>query len=193
MAKKRLITAQDKEDARIAFLAGTTVADLSRRYEKNESTIRGWLKGGKNRAAPEEIKELAIKAATIETKVESFHPLDQKIFAAVKSDTMDMAKNIHSAGNDTALVSKMFAKAAKDATSQIMFKAMGDDGETISPERLAACTEEIAAVMKSTVVSNEASKISLKLMDIAAKQDKPETVEKEDQPVKFYIPDNGRK
>lgn len=170
MAKKRLITAKDKEDARLAFLAGTTIADLSRKYEKNESTIRGWLKGGKDRAKPEEIKELAIKAATIETKVETFHPLDQKIFASVKLDSLEMARNIRSAGNDTAMVSKMFAKAAKDATSQIMFKAMSDDGETISPERLASYTEEISAVMKSTVVSNEASKISLKLMDISSKQ-----------------------
>lgn len=97
-----------------------------------------------------------------------------------------MSGHIASAGNDSAMVSKMFAKAARDATSKIMFKAMDDDGETISPERLAACTEEIAAVMKSTVVSNEASKVSLALLNAnketvnqinnSGAEDKPKTL-----------------
>jgi electron transfer flavoprotein alpha subunit len=192
MAKKRLITAQDKEDARTEYLAGATVCELGRKYGKNESTIRGWLKGGKGRAKPEEIKEMAVKSAMIETKAETLHPLDQKIYTAVKADTMDMLKNIRSAGTDTSAVAQMFAKAARDAAAQIMLKAAGEDGKTVSPELLASFAEEVAATMKSVVVANEASKIGIKLLEIAAKTPAEEKKAVEDKPVKFYIPQNGR-
>ena len=137
---------------------------LAKQFGTSEASIRRMFPSRRK-----DVKEVANQIIKAEDDFRNL-PITSQIDALqLVDDIKRMRENIQSAGNDTALVSKMFAKAARDATSKIMFKAMDDDGETVNPERLADCTEEIAAVMKSTLVSNEASKISLKLMDIAAR------------------------
>lgn len=164
MARPSKLTDDELAALRDRHINGESIRSLAKEVGMGESSLRERIS-----AQSAQIKKAANQIVETKRTLKAL-PLSAQIAAHTRAEMLtQMGDRISSAGNDTALVSEMFAKAARDATSQIMFKAMGDDGETISPERLAECTEEIAAVMKSTMVSNEASKISLKLMDIAAK------------------------
>lgn len=164
MARKSKLSESKINELRDRHVAGESIRSLARETGISESSLRERIS-----AQSAQIKKAAKQIVETKLTLKSM-PLSAQISAHSRAEALlRMSENITSAGEDTSMVSKMFAKAARDAASQIMFKAMSDDGETVSPERLAECESEIAAVMKSALVSNEASKISLKLMDISTK------------------------
>lgn len=142
------------------LLEGETPASLAKEYGIDRAALtRKFSQQLRN------VKNLAKQIVTVESALRELPVAQQVQVINLAEQLKQMSGHIASAGNDLAIVGKMFAKAAKDATSKIMFQALDDDGETVNPQRLSACTEEIAAVMKSALVANESSKISLNLLN----------------------------
>lgn len=188
MARKSKHTDQTWEIIGKRLLAGESAASLAREYGVSKGLIsQRFSKPIKNvnNVANQIIEtEKAISLLNVNERIAAFNLVEEK---------KRQNANMSDAANDVSIVTKMYAKAAKDATSQIMFKSMSDDGVTVSPERLATCAEETTAVMKSIILVNESSKLPLKLIEIESKSKEPIEPPKDDAPVRFYIPDNGRK
>ncbi|HET8688146.1 MAG TPA: hypothetical protein VFM18_16040 [Methanosarcina sp.] len=173
---------------RVPPLGTESIRSVAKEYGISEGAIR---KRVNTHEKP--ILNLANQIAATETEFEKLPFSTQVKVRNLADEIKGMQFDLASAGKLNAQTAKMFSQAAHDATSRIMFKAMSDDGETISPERLAECGEELLPVMKSLQIANEAGKIPLKIAEISSKQkeeDKPKDLD--DAPVKFYIPSNGR-
>jgi len=190
MARPKALSEKKWEEVikRVPPLGTESIRSVAKEYGISEGTIR---KRVNTHEKP--ILALANQIATAEIEFESL-PINTQVKVRNLADEMKgMNVDLASAGKLNAQTMRMFSKAAHDATSKIMFKAMSDDGETVSPERLAECDAELMPVMKSLQMANEASKIPLKLAEISAKGSKEEDKPKDDdKPVKFYIPQNGR-
>lgn len=174
MARPKALSEKKWEEVirRVPPLGTESIRSVAKEYGISEGTIR-------KRVNTHE-KPALILANQIAATEEAFEnlPLNTQVkVRALVDEIRQMNTNLATAGNDLAIVSKMWAKAAKDSTAKIMFKAMDDDGETVNPERLAECSDEMAPVMKSIQLAKEASHIPLKALEIASKTEKPEPEE----------------
>jgi hypothetical protein len=187
MGRKSKLTPKEWEKLEKRLLAGESAASLAKEYGIDRAAItRKFAQQLRN------VKDVANQIVTTEAALSKL-PLSQQVQAISHADDIKRRNaNMSESANDVSIAAKMWARAAKDATSQIMFKSMGDDGVTVCPERLAACADEATAVMKSIIVVNEASKLPLKLIEIESKSKEPIEQPKDEPPVRFYIPQNGR-
>ena len=169
MARPSKLSERQWADVERRLLKGEIPAALAKEYGVDRAALTRkfsqQLRNVKDVANQIVKTEYAINALPVAQQIQAFNLADE-----IKGMNREMAI----AGNCLAVTNRMFAKAAMDATTKIMFKSMSDDGETVDPARLAECTDEIAAVMKSTLVANESGKQPLKLMEIAAKTEKVE-------------------
>ncbi len=173
MARPSKLTESELAKIRDRHIAGESIRSLAKEVGMGESSLRERIS-----AQSAQIKKVANQMVATEREFKAL-PLSAQIAAHFLADAIKQRdSNMAEAGTNLSEVSKMWAKAAKDSTVKIMFKAMDDDGETVNPERLAACSEEMAPVMKSIQLSKEAGVIPLKAMELAARNKEPENEER---------------
>ena len=165
MARPSKLSEKQWETIGKRLLGGESNASLAREYGVSKTAISSRFS-----KRTETIKEVAKQIVNANNSLSKLDVSERKLCFDVADDLKAMMDDLSSAGRYAAGTAKMHAKAAHDATSKIMFIAIGEDGETVCPDKLKQLSEEQVAVMKSTAIANEASKIPLKIMEIKSKE-----------------------
>lgn len=172
MARPSKLTESELAKIRDRHIAGESIRSLAKEVKMSESALRERIS-----AQSAQIKQVAKQMVEAERNFKAL-PLSAQISARTLADEIKFRdENMASSAAYLSLTTKLWSKAAQDSTVKIMFKSMDDDGETVNPERLAACADEMPVIMKSIQLAKEASHIPLKAMDISAKEEKPEQEE----------------
>ncbi|MEQ1915830.1 MAG: hypothetical protein ABL856_03805 [Gallionella sp.] len=174
MPRKSALTAKQWKDIETRFYNGESASALAREYKISEAAIR--KRFGAKRC---EAKELANHIVAVELKIKGTNE-STKLLARTFADRILALQNLagDAAANGLA-ISNRVSEVSKRKVLEL------SDNELMDAETL-------KGIMAAGVVANTHARIGLDLLALAAREKKEPEVIASEEPVKFYLPQNGR-
>lgn len=174
MPRKSALTAKQWKDIETRFYNGESASALAREYKISEAAIR--KRFGAKRF---EAKELANQIVEIETKIKGTNE-STRLLARTFADRILALQNL---AGDAAANGLAISNRVSEVSKRKIEKMTDDElmeGETLK------------GIMAAGMVANTHARMGLDLLALAAREKKEPEVIASEEPVKFYLPKNGR-
>jgi len=148
-----------KDQARQMVAEGMAIIDAAKKLKQPYSTVQYWIKSDKNRIPPKEIKAMAQTSVMIESRIQSAHPFDAKLFEQHKTELSEIQFHLNASAVSGALGSRNLMAIYSAQSALIDPDNLQDAGES----------ERLNNVMKTAQAANAGAYQGLKLLEAAAK------------------------